>query len=74
MDAPTFKQCLESGKFRAVVQRDEDEGKHLGVEGTPAFFINGRLLSGARPESEFARIIDEELSKRASDSHVGGLR
>ena len=65
MNVSDFKKCLDSGKFRAVVQKDEDYGERLGVQGTPAFFINGRLLSGAQPESEFARMIDEELSKRA---------
>jgi len=60
-----FRKCLDSRKFRAVVQKDEDDGERLGVQGTPSFFINGRLLSGAQPESEFARIIDEELNKRA---------
>jgi len=65
MNLPDFKKCLDSGKFKAVVQKDEDEGVRLGVQGTPAFFINGRLLSGAQPESEFARMIDEELNKRA---------
>jgi protein-disulfide isomerase len=65
MNLPDFKKCLDSGKFRSVVQKDVDEGDRLGVEGTPAFFINGRRLSGAQPENEFARIIDEELSKRA---------
>jgi protein-disulfide isomerase len=37
----------------------------LGIQGTPPFFINGQLLAGAQPESEFVRIIDEELNKRA---------
>jgi len=66
LDAAAFKQCLENGASRTVIQKDVDEGNRVGVNGTPAFFINGRLLSGANPESEFARIIDEELSKRAS--------
>src|SRR5437879_10243711 len=35
-----------------------------GVTRTPAFFINGRLVSGAQPENEFARV-DEELNQRA---------
>lgn len=64
MDSGDFKKCLDSGKFKAVVQRDEDEGDRLGVQGTPAFFINGRPLSGAQPESEFSRIIEEELNRR----------
>ncbi len=65
MNLPDFKKCLDSDNFKAVVQKDEEEGVRLGVQGTPAFFINGRLLSGAQPESEFAHIIDEELNKRA---------
>jgi len=64
MDSADFKKCLDSGKFKAIVQRDEDEGDRLGVQGTPAFFINGRPLSGAQPESEFSRMIDEELNRR----------
>jgi protein-disulfide isomerase len=64
MDSGDFKKCLESGKFKAVVQRDEDEGFRLGLQGTPAFFINGRPLSGAQPESEFSRMIEEELNRR----------
>lgn len=34
-----------------------------GVRGTPAFFINGRFLSGAQPVEAFESIIDEELAK-----------
>jgi protein-disulfide isomerase len=65
LDADDFKKCLDSGKFKAVVQKDEDEANRLGIQATPTFFINGQLLSGAQSESEFARIIDQELNKRA---------
>ena len=65
LDSSEFKKCMDSGKFRDVVQRDEDEANRLGVQGTPAFFINGQLLAGAQSESEFVHIIDEELNKRA---------
>jgi protein-disulfide isomerase len=34
-----------------------------GVSGTPAFFINGRLLSGAQPLEAFKAVIDEELDR-----------
>ena len=36
-------------------------GNDAGVSGTPAFFINGRMLTGAQPFDAFKRIIDEEL-------------
>ncbi|HUO24017.1 MAG TPA: thioredoxin domain-containing protein [Candidatus Aquilonibacter sp.] len=65
LDSIAFKTCLESGKFKAAVQKDEDEGDRLGVQGTPFFFINGRPFPGAQPESEFSRVIDEELNKLA---------
>ena len=35
----------------------------MGVTGTPAFFINGRFLSGAQPFPAFQALIDEELKK-----------
>jgi protein-disulfide isomerase len=52
------------------VQRDIDEGTRIGVTGTPAFFINGRPLSGAQPLEAFVRVIDEELA-RTSDLRSG---
>jgi len=44
------------------VQKDVDEGIRLGVTGTPAFFINGHLLSGAQPLESFVRVIEGELA------------
>jgi predicted DsbA family dithiol-disulfide isomerase len=41
----------------------------LGARGTPAFFVNGRYLSGAQPEASFSRVIDEVM-KKAKDSGV----
>jgi len=77
LDPSDFRKCLDSGKFKATVQKDEDEADRLGVQGTPGFFINGRLLPGAQSESEFVRIIDEELnrtqgSKNSSAAGMGG--
>jgi protein-disulfide isomerase len=45
------------------VQKDVDEGASYGVTGTPAFFINGRMLSGAQPLEAFTTVIDEELAR-----------
>ena len=59
-----FEACLSSGKFAAVIESDIDEGTKAGVTGTPAFFINGRLLGGAQPLEQFVRVIDEELGQR----------
>lgn len=63
LDAGAFATCLDEGQFSSDVQADLDEGQSYGVNATPAFFINGRLLSGAQPFEEFQRIIDDELDK-----------
>lgn len=41
-------------------------GGEVGVNGTPAFLIDGELLSGARDESAFAEIIDRHLIEAKS--------
>ena len=61
LDTKKFKKCMEVGK-KSVVDSDTAQGAQSGVNGTPAFFINGRLVSGAQPFSEFKKIIDEELT------------
>src|SRR5207253_1132031 len=57
-----FDKCLASDATAARIARDVAEGKTSGVSGTPAFFINGRLLTGARPIDDFRDVIDEELA------------
>jgi len=65
LEPVAFETCLSSGKHEAAIKKDIEEGQRLGVGGTPAFFINGRLLSGAQPLEAFARVIDEELARAA---------
>ncbi len=62
-NGPKFDECLKSGKFAQTVQDDLDYGQTLGVSGTPAFFVNGRSISGAQPYSVFQQVIDAELAK-----------
>jgi protein-disulfide isomerase len=57
-----FNSCVDSHKLKAKVDADVKDGEEAGVNGTPAFFINGRMLSGAQPFEEFKKIIDEELA------------
>jgi protein-disulfide isomerase len=64
LDMRAFDQCVASGKYQATVQQDVEEGSRAGVTGTPAFFINGRLVSGAQPLESFTRVIEEELARR----------
>lgn len=63
LDVTKFDGCVAGGSHKTSVQRDIDEGTRLGINGTPAFFVNGRPLSGAQPIEAFARLIDEELAR-----------
>jgi len=53
--------CLDSEKFKSEVEKDIQDGSNSGVEGTPAFFVNGKMLSGALPYSAFKEAIEAEL-------------
>ena len=61
LDAARFNACVDSHKYASVVDADIAMGNEAGVNGTPAFFINGRMLSGAQPFEAFKKIIDDEL-------------
>ncbi len=63
LDTDAFGTCLDSGKYADAVQKDFEEGARAGVSSTPAFFINGRYLSGAQPFENFAEVIDDELAR-----------
>ncbi len=58
-----FAACLDSGRHGGDWQRGLADGSSYGVTGTPAFFINGRPLIGARPFEDFAFVIDDELER-----------
>jgi len=63
LDGTAFEKCLESGKHQAAIKKDIEEGQRVGVTGTPVFFINGRMISGAQPLDAFVRVIDDELAR-----------
>jgi predicted DsbA family dithiol-disulfide isomerase len=66
LNAQTFNQCLDSGKHAAAIQADIQEGARNGVTGTPALFINGRLLSGNQPYAEIRNVIEDELQRKSA--------
>jgi protein-disulfide isomerase len=63
LDVSAFEACLSKPEVKQRVQGDVDAAESLGIRGTPAFFVNGIQLSGAKPVEEFVRVIDEELAR-----------
>lgn len=63
LDRAKFDAALDSGKFAALVDRDLDEGARVGVQGTPAVYVNGIAVSDDSSEGLKAAI-DEALKPR----------
>jgi protein-disulfide isomerase len=56
-----FIKAIDRGQYKETVEKDIQEGRQLGINGTPTFFVNGQRLVGARPVNDFVRIIAEQI-------------
>ena len=63
LDVKKFQDSITSAHGKPTIDADANEGKSLGVTGTPAFFINGHFLSGAQPLPNFLNVINTELTR-----------
>lgn len=61
LNTKKFNDCLDTDKYAKKVQDDYQEGSAKSVNGTPATFVNGQLVSGAVPYDSFKQIIDNLL-------------
>lgn len=63
LDTTKFNDCLDSGRMAGETRKDMADGSAAGIQGTPGFFVNGQLISGAQPFSVFQQVIEAELAK-----------
>jgi protein-disulfide isomerase len=63
LDIAAFTACLDDHRYQAKVEANGADAAGLGLNATPSFVINGRILVGAHPFADFKAIIDEELAK-----------
>jgi protein-disulfide isomerase len=69
LDSKKFDGCLDAGRYVEQVQNDQREGQKIGVNGTPAMFINGTYVEGGSvPFSVLEALINKELSRINSKS------
>ena len=62
LERSSFESCITTNRHLAQIKADIARGEQIGINSTPAFVINGRLVLGAQPYNEFARIIDVMIS------------
>jgi predicted DsbA family dithiol-disulfide isomerase len=69
LETDRFNECLDTGRLGAKWRTDKRDGGIYGVTGTPAFFINGRMVGGSVPYEEFLVVIQEELKRAQKPAH-----
>lgn len=67
LDMDAFSTCYDSEQHQQDIRLDLLDAQSIGASGTPAFYINGRFVSGAQGFDTFAAIIDNELSRAGID-------
>lgn len=72
LDIEAFTACLDERRYLDEVEIDGLDGQLAGVRGTPGFFINGQILSGAQPYNIFERMTQRELDAAGIDYSAGG--
>jgi protein-disulfide isomerase len=71
LDGDRFDQCLDHGEMASLVKKDLEEGKSLGLTGTPSFFVNGHFFSGAVDYATLKQMVDQQLAfNQRSKSHA----
>ncbi len=63
LDMDKFNQAIVDPANFKIIDADKAEAVAIKATGTPAFFVNGRYLSGAKPFDDFAKVINAELTR-----------
>jgi protein-disulfide isomerase len=69
-----LKAGLAAHTWKAKVDSDVALSKLAGANGTPSFFVEGELMSGAQPFDRFKTVIDEQLAKAQAKLAAGTPR
>ncbi len=63
LNMQSFDACLSGRQKISKVQEDRDAAIRFGVNSTPTFFVNGKLLKGALSAEAFSQEIEAALAK-----------
>jgi predicted DsbA family dithiol-disulfide isomerase len=63
---PRFHECVASERSRAAVVKDVEAAGRLRLDSTPSFVVNGKVIKGALSFAGFQKIVEQELSQRAT--------
>lgn len=63
LDVEKFTADLEDQGLADAVRRDFEQGQGIGVNGTPAFLVNGQPIMGAQPTEVFVDAIEQAAAE-----------
>lgn len=61
LNVSKFSTCIDQETYKDKVTQELQEGQKIGVNGTPATFINGESVPGAQPYATFKEVIERKL-------------
>jgi protein-disulfide isomerase len=70
LDGPRFDKCLDSGAQAAAVEKDFEQAKQLGLEGTPSFFVEGHFFSGGVDYATLHDLVVQQLSAKKATTQI----
>jgi protein-disulfide isomerase len=66
LDKTAWKQCVDSGKLKPLIQADRDRSAAAGVQSTPSFIIGDRVMLGVQPIERLRAALDSEIAKNGT--------
>ncbi len=63
LDMKAFDAVISSTKYEDKIARDQNDGRGVGVQGTPTFFLNGKIVRGVPSYAALKQLIDKELAQ-----------
>ncbi|MDR3570482.1 MAG: thioredoxin domain-containing protein [Syntrophobacteraceae bacterium] len=72
MSGKQFSECLNSSKYKAMVQKSISDAVRAGIDRTPTYVIDGTVFIGGPSLDTFERVIGEELKEKGIRPQVAG--
>lgn len=58
-----FEKDRENGETKDSVEKDLNDGRNLGINSTPTFYLNGKKMQNLTSYDAFKKVVEEEINK-----------
>lgn len=64
LDLPRYDACMTAGRYASRIEFSRQEGNQLLVNGTPTFFVNGKMFIASRATSDTFKAMADSIIAR----------